>query len=281
MRADLPTPGPLLVAHLLAPLDDLLVALLASLDDEEWNRPTSAGHWRVRDVVAHLVDGMVRKLVICRDGRSLPVAGEDPARDLVAFVDRLNADGVRFFGQLPPSVLVTLAGSVGRANAAFHAALDPMAPATFGVSWAGDARSANWFDTARELTERWHHQQQIRLAVRRPGAQTAEYLHPVLDCFMRALPHHYRSVEAPDATLVSVTVEGDGGGTWYLFRDDGTWRLATEPTGTHRTRVTIPADTAWRVFTKGIPRADAAARTHIHGDHALGEHVLQMTTIIG
>ena len=34
---------------------------------------------------------------------------------------------------------------------------------------AGEAVSANWFDVAREFTERWHHQQQIRLAIGGPA----------------------------------------------------------------------------------------------------------------
>jgi hypothetical protein len=49
--------------------------------------------------------------------------------------------------------------------AELHASRDPFAMAPYGVSWAGEEKSANWFDTAREFTERWHHQQQIRLAV--------------------------------------------------------------------------------------------------------------------
>jgi len=40
---------------------------------------------------------------------------------------------------------------------------DPYATAPYGVSWAGEEKSANWFDTAREFTERCS-QQQIRLA---------------------------------------------------------------------------------------------------------------------
>ena len=41
----------------------------------------------------------------------------------------------------------------------------------FGVAWAGEERSPAWFDVARELTERWHHQAHIRLAT---GALTGE-----------------------------------------------------------------------------------------------------------
>ena len=53
-----------------------------------------------------------------------------------------------------------------------------------------------WFDNARELTERWHHQEQIRLATNRPGIMTPLLYHPVLDTFLRGLPHAYREVTA-------------------------------------------------------------------------------------
>ena len=44
-------------------------------------------------------------------------------------------------------------------SARYYESFDPFAPAVFAVSWAGEAISLNWFDTARELTERWHQQQ--------------------------------------------------------------------------------------------------------------------------
>jgi hypothetical protein len=72
-------------------------------------------------------------------------------------------------------------------SARFHESLDPFAPATFAVSWAREESSLNWFDAARELTERWHHQQQIQMATNRPGIMTPEPYHPVLDCFVRGL----------------------------------------------------------------------------------------------
>src|SRR5262245_58367103 len=150
-----------------------------------------------------------------------------------------------------------------REAARYYASLDPFAPARFGVSWAGESESANWFDVARELTERWHHQQQIRLAVSDPedtarlrAIMTPELYHPVLDCFMRALPFHYRSVSAPPGTGVTIEVSGECGGEWHLYRGD-MWLLTGAPAGTVAATVTIPQDLAWRLFTKGLTR-DAA-----------------------
>ena len=118
----------------------------------------------------------------------------DASFDLVAFINRLNQEGVTIYGRLSPPVLISLMELASRESVAYHQSLDPFAPAKFGVSWAGEESSLNWFDTARELTERWHHQQQIRLAVNRPGILTQELYHPVLDCFMRALPYTYREI---------------------------------------------------------------------------------------
>ena len=44
------------------PLSRELVAVLRALDAEDWHRPTAARAWRVRDVVAHLIDTALRRL---------------------------------------------------------------------------------------------------------------------------------------------------------------------------------------------------------------------------
>jgi hypothetical protein len=45
-----------------------------------------------------------------------------------------------------------------------------------------------------------------------------ELYFPVLDCFMRALPHHYRTKSAPPGTLLRFSVTGPCGGSWNLYR---------------------------------------------------------------
>ena len=142
-----------------------------------------------------------------------------------------------------------------------------------------DADRRIWFDTARELTERWHHQQQIRLATGRPGLMVPEFYHPVLDCFLRGLPFAYRTVPAALGTSVLVEVEGDCGGAWQIARSEDGWRWVA-PSSTWDTRVAIPQEIAWRVFTKGIARADAEAQVRVEGDRELGLPVLGLTAIV-
>ena len=294
---DVTPPGPLLTAHLFPTLDGQLIDLLRSLAPEDWDRQTIAPMWKVKDVAAHLLDTQLRKLSFGRDGYApSPPALIARDRDLVSFIDRLNAEGVAVYSRLSPRVLTAWMEQTSREAASYYASLDPFAPARIGVSWAGEAVSANWFDVARELTERWHHQQQIRLALGEPdnsaqnplsnaaqrlsAIMTPELYHPVLDCFMRALPFHYRSMSAAAGTAVRILVSGECGGNWHLYRGDA-WMLASEPVGTIVATVTIPQDIAWRIFTKGLAREDASAHVRVTGEATLGNHLLTMLAIVG
>jgi uncharacterized protein (TIGR03083 family) len=272
---------PILCAHLLRAVDEKLIDLLGSLTSDEWDLQTTAPLWKVRDVAAHLLDTALRKLSMVRDSCYLEAPRIDSQDDIIALVNRLNHEGVTVYRRLSPRVLIDLMQRVCEQSARFHESLEPFALAAFNVSWAGEQESLNWFDTARELTERWHHQQQIRFATQRPGIVTPELYHPVLDCFMRGLPHAYRNVEAPPGTLVLVQISGECGGHWHLLKQTSRWQLTRDPIAGFASRVTIPQDMAWRLFTKGIDRSSARAHIHVEGNRHLGEQVLQLVAIVG
>jgi len=269
---------PISTAHLLPKIEGLLLDLLRSLTAAEWELQTLAPKWKVKDVAAHLLDTQLRKLSIVRDGYIPP---GPLITDLVAFIDQLNHEGVTVYRRLSPMVLIFLMELASRESAAYHASLDPFSHAAFAVSWAGEEASLNWFDTARELTERWHHQQQIRVAVGRPGIETPELYHPVLDCFMRALPHTYRNIPADPGTVLEFEIIGDCGGMWWLHREPAAWRLVKRPPTQAIAKVAIPQEIAWRIFTKGIDRETATAQTRIEGKRGLGSPILTMTAIVG
>jgi uncharacterized protein (TIGR03083 family) len=270
-----------LTAHLLRKIDGLLIELLRSLEPPDWEAQTIAPLWKVKDVAAHLLDTQLRKLSMVRDGYFDEAPAIHSEAELVAFINRLNRQGVQVYRRLSPRVLIGMMEEASRQSAEFHESLDPFAPAAFSVSWAGEDASLNWFDTARELTERWHHQQQIRLAVNRPGIMTPELYHPVLECFLRALPHTYRDVTADPGTVLRFDISGDCGGTWFLRHVTGSWTLVPDSHGTAASRVVIPQEIAWRIFTKGMGRAEAAAQVQVEGDRALGLHILGMIAIVG
>jgi uncharacterized protein (TIGR03083 family) len=272
---------PILCAHLLRKVDEKLIELLSSLTAPEWDLQTIAPRWKVRDVAAHLLDTALRKLSIVRDSCYVESAEVYSRQDIVAWVNRFNQEGVIVYRRLSPKLLIDLMKEACEQSGRFHESLDPFAPAVFNVSWAGEAQSLNWFDTARELTERWHHQQQIRLATERPGLMTPDMYHPVLDCFLRGLPHHYRGIDARPGTVLVVQIAGESGGRWFLSKHTVGWRLIKDHTGKLASRITIPQELAWRLFTKGIDRELARVQVQIEGDRALGEKLLQMKAVIG
>jgi uncharacterized protein (TIGR03083 family) len=271
---------PILTAHLFPKLDGLLVELLRPLTLDDWERQTVSPRWKVKDVAAHLLDTSLRGVSIGRDGYLAENPKITSGADLAAFINRLNQEGVTLYRRLSPPVLIALIEMGAKWLAEYQASRDPIATAPYGVSWAGEDKSANWFDTAREFTERWHHQQQIRLAVGKPGIMTRVLYFPVLDCFLRALPFAYRGVEAKPGTFVQITVSGDCGGHWYLSRGDNDWRLTAEPVGEKVSETIIPQEIAWRIFTKGISRESALEQVRVSGDADLGLHILKMVSIV-
>jgi uncharacterized protein (TIGR03083 family) len=272
---------PIFTAHLFPKLERMLFELLQSLTPQDWEKQTLAPKWNVKDVAAHLLDTQLRKLSVCRDHHAFESPKITSHVDLVALINSLNEDGVKKYSQLSTHELISRMEVASRESAEYHQSLDPFAPAMFPVSWAGEEESANWFDTAREFTERWHHQQQIRIAVDKPGIMTREFYFPVLDCFMRALPYAYRNVQAKPGTLAQFNVAGECGGIWFLLRDSKTWKLISSPAGEKVSETTIPQEIAWRIFTKGIAREVAEPQILATGDTEIGLHVLGMDSIVG
>ena len=273
--------SPILCAPLLRRVDEELIGLLRSLAPAEWDVQTIAPSWKVRDVAAHMLDTVLRKLSMVRDSCFVEAVEIRSPQDVVALVNRLNREGVTVYRRLSPRVLIDMMQMACEQSARFHESLDPFARATFAVSWAGESQSLNWFDTARELTERWHHQQQIRLATDRPGIMVPDLYHPVLDCFVRGLPYLYRDVDAPAGTVLLLEITGECGGKWLLARGPAGWGFVGGSAGAAVSRVTIPEALAWRLFTKGIDRDSAWREIQIDGDQDLGEKVLSLTAIVG
>jgi uncharacterized protein (TIGR03083 family) len=272
---------PILAAPVIRQVDLRLIELLESLGPAEWDLPTISPQWSVREVAGHLLDTALRKLSMGRDKCRVEKVEIRSNQDLVAFVNRINAEGVTVYRRLSPAVLVEWMRVACGQTADYCESLDPFSTAAIGVSWAGEMQSLVWFDNARELTERWHHQAQIRLATNRPGIMKPELYHPVLDTFLRGLPHVFKRVEAPVGTAVLVEIAGDCGGEWCLVLADDAWGFVSELPSAIAAHVVIPQSIAWRLFTKGISHEAARAAVTITGDAELAEHVVQLVAIVG
>ena len=264
------------------PVASELATLLRTLEPQQWDNPTLAGAWRVRDVAAHLVDTMCRRLSFQRDGLTPPppphpIASE---QDLVAFINTLNKQWVDAAARLSPRVLTDLFATVSAALADFMEQLPLDAPALFPVSWAGEDRSAGWFDVGREFTELWHHQAQIRLAVGAPPLGDARYLHAVIAIAMRGLPHAYRAVAAPERATLAIVVDGDAGGTWTLQRTGQKWTLWSGRDDAATTVVNVSDENTWRLLFNALREPEASSAMRVTGDHALAQPLLRARSVI-
>ena len=272
---------PRYVADLFAPLHQELMTVLRGLSASDWERPTVAGAWRVRDVAAHLLDGELRKLAVHRDGHLLaPDRPIDSYGDLVGFINDLNASGVAYGRRLSPRLLMDLLDMTGSWMAELVEGLDPHAPAVFSVAWAGEAQSENWMDTGREYTEWWHHQMQIQDAVGQSGLLEPRWLDPLLDFSVRALPHAYRAVEAPEGTALTLIVTGDSGWAWTLVREGERWELYCGEADRPATRVAVEPAIVWRLFYNALPPESAREKVTIQGDESLAGPLLRTRSVM-
>ncbi len=277
---------PILVADLFPEVSNRLVALLRSLAPDEWHLPTVSSRRTVKDIASHLLDGSLRRLSMQRDGyrpadgRSQPRTGEP----LLDFLNRLNDEWETGTRRLSPRVLTDLIDWADAQLADLFRSLDPHGPAIFPVAWAGEERSANWMDVAREYTEKWHHTQQIFEATRRPSTILNRRLgHPCLDTFMQALPLTFEAVAAVRGSSVALRVTGEAGGQWQVVRREGGWEQVAESLRSPTATVTMDQDTAWKLVTKRRNRAAVIQQfpqIQIAGDVALGQHVLDMVSVM-
>lgn len=268
------------VVQLLPVLNEKLMTLLTSLAPEDWHRPTIAKLWTIKDTVAHLLDGNVRVLSMLRD----KYFGESPdiqsSTSLIDYLNGLNADWVKAMRRVSPAMLISLHQATGHQYNEYYNSLDPFEKSGFAVDWAGEKESLNWMHIAREYTEKWLHQHQVRDALNDKELMTRELYYPFIDIFMLALPHTYRNVKAADGTMVRITIPSAIGGQWNIIASDGKWVLDKTNQASPASEVIIDAEIAWKLFSKSMKPGDIKHLVQIKGDHELGEIALTMISVM-
>ncbi|MBA2285810.1 MAG: maleylpyruvate isomerase family mycothiol-dependent enzyme [Ktedonobacteraceae bacterium] len=259
-----------------------LLELFSELEAEDWEKPTICPGWTVKDIALHLLGDDIGYLSGRRDHFSNPFFRNKDLHawpSLVKNINEANELWVQATTRISPKLLSALLELTGEQFHDYMQSLDPMAINGV-VSWAGPDPAPAWLDIAREYTERWLHQQQIRDAVKKPGLKERRFFHPVLDTFVRALPHTYKDMPAPATTVLKFVVMGEAGDVWYLLREADRWSLAQDVELRPTTVVTMDQETCWRLFTRGIARDQARASITIEGDQKLGEKLLETVSII-
>lgn len=244
--------------------------MLATLTPKDWLRRTIAGAWTVKDVAAHLVADDLARVSRQRDGHYGP-----PLRAterLKTYIDRENAAWVAATRRLSPAVVMSLLEFSGVETQEMFEALDPFALGS-PVSWVGPDDAPVWLDLAREFTERWHHQQQIRQAVGAPSLVDPTFLRPTLATFAFSLVPPYRDLDAPAGTAVNLTVDGPSGDTWSIVREVDGWTLRTGGVDSPAASVRLGEDTAWRMYIGALSRDEVAKRSTWEGDETLARRL--------
>jgi uncharacterized protein (TIGR03084 family) len=193
---------------------DDLERLLRALSEDQWDAPTAAPGWSVRDQVTHLAvfDDVARMAIEEPDAfRRL----RDAQADVQQYVHEVNARGHGRTG-------AEMADWATTERARLVQALRTVDPA-LRIPWFGPDRSPASKATAR-LMETWAHGQDIVDALHLDRPPTARLYH-VAHIGVRALPNSYRTNgrTVPDAA-VYVALDSPDGERW-------TWG---EPTATDR-----------------------------------------------
>lgn len=264
---------------LFPPLSQALLAILEPLSPVDWSTPTACEGWSVKDVAAHLLGGSLGRLSARTPEPSSDLEPQSYDK-LVEYIIRSNDMWVTAARRISPELLIEFLRLTDARLAAHFRSLPPTGRATIGVAWAGKHVSENWFDIAREYTEKWLHQQHIREAVGQPLLMQRRWLFPVLDTFLRGLPHAYRAVEAADGTSVTVMILGDAGGRWTIVRKSPVWALHWDRNSDADCTVRLEQDLAWRLFTNGVDRGTVYHGAMIEGNEELAVPVFRMVSIM-
>jgi uncharacterized protein (TIGR03083 family) len=200
---------PVLTLHLFPEEREALLRLLASFSAPKWDLLTVCPGWSVKDIAAHLLADDLGRLARGRDAYApaafIPSGPENVEGQLLEFINRQNESWVAGARRLSPRVLIDLLRWSGDETQKYFESLDMFAIGE-PVSWAGPEPAPVWLDIAREYTERWLHQAQIRDAVSAPPLTQPRLFLPVLDTFVRALPHTFRSTERSLGTHVLLLI---------------------------------------------------------------------------
>ncbi|MBE9583572.1 maleylpyruvate isomerase family mycothiol-dependent enzyme [Mucilaginibacter sp. JRF] len=271
---------PIPTLHLFPVLDRLLIDMLRSLSPVDWQRPTVSKLWTVKDVAAHLLDGNMRAISASQNYSGKPPQHINSYHDLVSYLNHLNAVWIDAMDRISPQQITDMLENTGPRYHQYFSSLDPFAPAMYAVAWAGEEQSPNWFHIAREYTEKWHHQQQIRQAIGSDALMTRDLFHPCIDTFMRALPHNYRDVEAEQGVVLAIKINGDAGGIWYLSKAEPGWQLINEFIGVPDVIITLVPETAWQMFTKAIVPQQAFELSSINGDERIAKQFFNTIAVM-
>lgn len=265
-------------------LSNELIRVLKNLDYEDWNKPSPIEGRTVKDLVSHIIDGSLRRLSLQRDNHSSKAVkvNMDSYAELVEYIQKLNRDWMDITDRLSPGILLDLLEYSESELYYFLKTLVPHEKAIFSVAWAGEDESENWFDIAREYTEKWHHQMQIRMSLDIPLLMDVKYSEPLYDTFLLGLPHFYREmIDFPDGELIKITISGNLNKEWILKKEASKWILDSNADIVSKNSIEISENLAWLIFTNTDRNKEAyKSKITLEGNKELAYKLLDFVAVM-
>ena len=224
-----------LVADLVAE-QEALDRVVERLSDEQWDTPSPAEGWTLRDCVVHLAEIDERAAFVARERRLPDRSGE--AGDGVLTAGQLRARGVA------PADLLRRWRDARAELATALLSLDPRER----LPWAGPPMGARSFATAR-LVESWSHGLDILDAAGVEARDSDRLRHVAhMGYVTRDFAYRNRDLEPP-ATTLYVDLTAPSGETWTWGPPDAANRIIGS------------AGDFCRLVTQRIHRSDTALQT--------------------
>lgn len=259
-------------------IDDLIevwgsvVAACEGIDVDAWDLPTDCPGWTVKDQISHLI-GIERMLL----GEPAPPALDQLPSHVKNDFGALNEAWVASLRPVPgPQVLAEFIEVTDRRIGE----LEAMPPARFDeIGWSPVGEAPYRIMLGTRVLDAWAHEQDIRLAVGRPGGRNGRGEAVVLDRCEETMPYVVgKRAAPPDGTVVRFVVEGELGRSITVRVAGGRAATVPAPAADIEPTVTLTTDQAtfWRLAYGRMSAATALADQLIRldGDTALGRRVL-------
>lgn len=272
-------PDPILVAHLFAPMRDELLKILSRLQPSQWALPTACEGWTVKDITLHLLGDDIGLLSRRRDAFTHLQADFGSFDELVAFINLQNDIWLRAARRMSPYVLLELLAVTGEGVEEWVRGLEPFGTGA-PVDWVQSGASPQWMEIAREYTEYWTHHQHICDALGVTSLKTPKFFSPAVASFVRALPRGYSTLEVPKETAIELNITGAIMQQWYLVRMPQGWQLYARTSLEPASTLSVDAEVAWRLFTKGMTVEQARPQVIVEGKPELAEAFFRTVAVL-
>jgi len=253
---------------------DDVVALLRSLDEEDWSRPTDLPGWDVKGVAAHLAHleselaGVKQKRVELpeREHYTAPSARYTE----LGLVARDEMSGPEITEELQEAARARHEQLLAEPPADGKGT-PPRTPGKIGWDW--ETLLSN------RVLDVWMHGQDIRRAVGRPGGLTGPGAEHTVATFTMSFPYAVgKRVAPPEGTTVVLDVSGVSPVHLAVEVNDSgrAVPMTTEPT---EPSAALRMDLETFAMLAGGRRAAAELDVEVHGDAELGQRVLEAMAV--